>query len=122
MSIVLLICHCFCIKQFLNSLNAENGYPSSWVFWVFDGFCFSFVFWQEAYRQILQDQLTLDSDGNPFKMLVFRGSPKSNRKSLRCVDEMRRSDEFYGNIKHTQLRSLPKVLKSSVIYCLVVNE
>lgn len=62
----------------------------------------------EAYRQILQDQLTLDSDGNPFKMLVFRGSPKSNRKSLRCVDEMRRSDEFDGNIKHTQLRSLPK--------------
>lgn len=121
MSIVLLICHCFCSKQFLNSLNAENGYPSSWVFWVFDGFCFSFVFWQEAYRQRLQDQLTLDSDGNPFKMLVFRGSPKSNRKSLRCVDEMRRSDEFDSNIKHTHLRSLPKVLESSVIYCLVVN-
>ncbi|KAK9913924.1 hypothetical protein M0R45_037723 [Rubus argutus] len=62
----------------------------------------------KANRRILQDQLTLDSDGNPFKMLVFRGSPKSNRKSLRCVDEMRRSDEFDGNIKHTHLRSLLK--------------
>ncbi|KAM5556965.1 cell division cycle 20.5, cofactor of APC complex-like [Rosa sericea] len=62
----------------------------------------------EAYRQKLQDQLTLDSDGNPFKMLVFRGSPKSSRKPLRCVDEMRRSDDFDSNIKPTQLRSLPK--------------
>ncbi|KAL6123431.1 hypothetical protein ACLB2K_075953 [Fragaria x ananassa] len=62
----------------------------------------------EAYRKILQDQLTLDSEGNPFKMLVFRGSPKSNRKPIRCVDEMRRSDEFDINVRPIQLRSLPK--------------
>lgn len=68
--------------------------------------------WQEAYRKILQDQLTLDSEGNPFKMLVFRGSPKSNRKPIRCVDEMRRSDEFDSNVRPIQLRSLPKVLEN----------
>ncbi|CAN1138517.1 Cell division cycle 20.1, cofactor of APC complex [Linum perenne] len=45
-----------------------------------------------VYRRRLSDSLTLDSEGKPFRMLVFRGSPKSSRKSLRLIDEMRRED------------------------------
>ncbi|KAI8031020.1 Cell division cycle 20.2, cofactor of APC complex [Camellia lanceoleosa] len=62
------------------------------------------------YRQKVVENLNLDSEGRPFKMLVFRGSPKSSRKSLRLVDEMRRSEEKAFN--HTnnakQHRNFPK--------------
>lgn len=65
----------------------------------------------QIYRQKLDDNLTLDSDGRPFKMLVFRGSPKSSRKSMRHIDEIRRSDDdalYYAN-KAKQYRYFPKV-------------
>ncbi|ONI24926.1 hypothetical protein PRUPE_2G269500 [Prunus persica] len=64
----------------------------------------------EVYRKSIEDKLTLDSEGNPFRMLVFRGSPKSNRKSIRCVDLMRQDEakELDGNGKHHQPRRLPK--------------
>ncbi|KAH7854218.1 hypothetical protein Vadar_011454 [Vaccinium darrowii] len=64
----------------------------------------------DIYRQKLDDNLTLDSDGRPFKMLVFRGSPKSSRKSMRHIDEIRRSDDdalYYAN-KAKQYRYFPK--------------
>ncbi|KAF5732262.1 cell division cycle 20.5 cofactor of APC complex-like isoform X1 [Tripterygium wilfordii] len=64
----------------------------------------------ESYRQKLQDNLALDSEGKPFRMLVFRGSPKSTRKSIRLIDEMRKSEEegFNTFIKQSQARCLPK--------------
>ncbi|BBG98174.1 Transducin family protein / WD-40 repeat family protein [Prunus dulcis] len=64
----------------------------------------------EVYRKSIEDKLTLDSEGNPFRMLVFRGSPKSNRKSIRCVDLMRQDEakELDGNGKHHEPRRLPK--------------
>ncbi|CAN0915968.1 Cell division cycle 20.1, cofactor of APC complex [Linum grandiflorum] len=48
----------------------------------------------ELYRRRLSDSLSLDSEGKPFRMLVFRGSPKSStrQKSIRFIDEMRRQD------------------------------
>ncbi|KAF8412837.1 hypothetical protein HHK36_000809 [Tetracentron sinense] len=63
--------------------------------------------WQEEYRRKLEENLTLDSEGRPFRMLVFRGSPKSCRKSIRLIDEMRQDGvEEVRNSK--QLRRLPK--------------
>ncbi|XP_062092255.1 cell division cycle 20.2, cofactor of APC complex-like isoform X3 [Humulus lupulus] len=64
----------------------------------------------ESYRRKVEDNLTLDSQGNPFRMLVFRGSPKSSRRSIRCVDEMRRdeAEELHSCNKEYQIRSLPK--------------
>ncbi|KAJ0435919.1 putative transcription factor WD40-like family [Helianthus annuus] len=63
------------------------------------------------YRRIMGGNLTLDSEGRPFRMLVFRGSPKSSRKSIQYVDEIRRSDEDnFKNKNHiNQQRKLPKV-------------
>jgi cell division cycle protein 20 (cofactor of APC complex) len=45
-------------------------------------------------------------------MLVFRGSPKSSRKSIRLIDEMRREElEALDNSKkQCQVRHFPKVL------------
>ncbi|GMN41084.1 hypothetical protein TIFTF001_010297 [Ficus carica] len=65
----------------------------------------------EIYRRKLEEKLTLDSEGKPFRMLVFRGSPKSSRKSIRYVDEMRRDDQIEELGKHTKhnFRSLPKM-------------
>ncbi|XP_044493642.1 cell division cycle 20.3, cofactor of APC complex-like [Mangifera indica] len=64
----------------------------------------------DAYRQKLVDNLTLDSEGRPFRMLVFRGSPKSSRKTNRLIDEMRREDaEALRNSTHlNQHRGMPK--------------
>lgn len=41
----------------------------------------------------MEENLKLDVEGRPFRMLVFRGSPKSSRQSTRLIDEMRRSDK-----------------------------
>ncbi|TKY44457.1 Cell division cycle 20.2, cofactor of APC complex [Spatholobus suberectus] len=46
----------------------------------------------EVYRQIVDEKLRLDSEGKPFRMLVFRGSPKSSRKPIRHIDEMREEE------------------------------
>ncbi|KAL3622024.1 hypothetical protein CASFOL_034220 [Castilleja foliolosa] len=54
------------------------------------------------------ENLTLDAEGRPFQMLVFRGSPKSSRKSSHLIDEMRRSDEAILTIKPPLLRRFPK--------------
>lgn len=63
---------------------------------------------QIAYRKKLEN-LTLDVEGRAFQMLVFRGSPKSSRKSQspHMIDEIRRSDEDISN--HKPLRQFPKV-------------
>ncbi|XP_055828375.1 cell division cycle 20.2, cofactor of APC complex-like isoform X2 [Solanum dulcamara] len=47
----------------------------------------------EEYRRKMEENLKLDVEGRPFRMLVFRGSPKSSRQSTRLIDEMRRSDK-----------------------------
>ncbi|KAI3720899.1 hypothetical protein L2E82_31897 [Cichorium intybus] len=62
------------------------------------------------YRRIMEGNLTLDSEGRPFRMLVFRGSPKSSRKSIRYIDELRRSDEENFNNQNSphQQRKFPK--------------
>lgn len=56
----------------------------------------------------------MDSEGKPFRMLVFRGSPKSSRKSMRHIDEMREEDEaalaFQNNGNPHHCRKMPKVL------------
>ncbi|KAJ6869405.1 cell division cycle 20.5 [Populus alba x Populus x berolinensis] len=64
----------------------------------------------KGYREMLRQSLTLDSEGRPFRMLVFRGSPKSRRKWNYVIDEMRRDidAEVLGNgIKQHASRRLP---------------
>ncbi|KAG8638552.1 hypothetical protein MANES_14G042200v8 [Manihot esculenta] len=46
----------------------------------------------EMYRQKLIESLTLDTEGRPFRMLVFRGSPKSSGRWIRLIDKMRNDD------------------------------
>ncbi len=45
-------------------------------------------------------------------MLVFRGSPKSSRRSVRLIDEMKREEVETLDIspKPYQFRKLPKVI------------
>ncbi|KAK7279055.1 hypothetical protein RJT34_24099 [Clitoria ternatea] len=64
----------------------------------------------DAYRQIMDEKLNLDSEGKPFKMLVFRGSPKSSRKSIRHIDEMREEEAatFQNASNQHHNRRLPK--------------
>ncbi|KAI4351186.1 hypothetical protein L6164_005566 [Bauhinia variegata] len=64
----------------------------------------------EFYRQKIDENLTLDSEGRPFRILVFRGSPKSSRKSIRHIDEMREEEmvALQNSTKKNQFRRLPK--------------
>ncbi|KAK1567807.1 hypothetical protein Q3G72_016862 [Acer saccharum] len=64
----------------------------------------------DAYRQKIAENLTLDSEGRPFRMLVFRGSPKSSRNSCRRIDEIRMEDAeaMKNTTKQSPLRKLPK--------------
>ncbi|KAK4280031.1 hypothetical protein QN277_011710 [Acacia crassicarpa] len=64
----------------------------------------------ETYRQKVEKKLTLDSEGRPFRMLVFRGSPKSSRKSIRHIDEMREEEAaaLQSSTNQHRIRQLPK--------------
>ncbi|KAE8720199.1 UDP-glycosyltransferase 89A2-like [Hibiscus syriacus] len=64
----------------------------------------------EAYRQKLIDNLSLDSQGRPFKIIVFRGCPKLCRKSIHFVDELRQevATIFDKDCKQTPYRCIPK--------------
>ncbi|XP_039037116.1 cell division cycle 20.2, cofactor of APC complex-like [Hibiscus syriacus] len=64
----------------------------------------------EAYRQKLIENLSLDSQGRPFKIMVFRGSPKWSRKPIRFVDELRQevATIFDKDCKRTPYRCIPK--------------
>ncbi|KAE8661952.1 UDP-glycosyltransferase 89A2-like [Hibiscus syriacus] len=68
----------------------------------------------EAYRQKLIENMSLDSQGRPFKIMAFRGSPKSSRKPIRFVDELRQevATIFYKDCKQTPYRCIPKVFNS----------
>ncbi|KAJ0466064.1 putative transcription factor WD40-like family [Helianthus annuus] len=85
------------LDQACTLLTSKTNYPNKCNF-------------SAEYRRIMEGNLTLDSEGRPFRMLVFRGSPKSSRKSIRYVDEIRRSDEDnFKNKNHiNQQRKLPK--------------
>ncbi|KAG6747307.1 hypothetical protein POTOM_049705 [Populus tomentosa] len=64
----------------------------------------------KGYREMLRQSLTLDSEGRPFRMLVFRGSPKSRRKRNYAIDEMRRdidAEVLSNGIKQHESRRLP---------------
>ncbi|QHO05031.1 hypothetical protein HN51_060380 [Arachis hypogaea] len=64
----------------------------------------------DVYRKKVDEKLSLDSEGNPFKMLVFRGSPKSSRKSIRHIDEIREGEAraLQNSCNPYMLRKLPK--------------
>ncbi|XP_057971718.1 cell division cycle 20.2, cofactor of APC complex-like [Malania oleifera] len=65
----------------------------------------------EEYQRRLAENLALDSEGRPFRMLVFRGSPRSSRKSLGHIDELRRDEEAALALSSTiakKSRCLPK--------------
>ncbi|KAK6926232.1 WD40 repeat [Dillenia turbinata] len=60
------------------------------------------------YRRKIEELMTLDSEGRPFRMLVFRGSPKSSRKSIKMIDEMRRDDSLDFHVCTKKPRRFPK--------------
>ncbi|XP_028791174.1 cell division cycle 20.5, cofactor of APC complex-like [Neltuma alba] len=64
----------------------------------------------QKYRQKVEEKLNLDSEGRPFRMLVFRGSPKSSRKSIRHIDEMREEEAaaLQNSTNQHRIRQLPK--------------
>ncbi|WCJ36388.1 Cell division cycle 20.2 cofactor of APC complex [Euphorbia peplus] len=65
----------------------------------------------EQYQRRLTESLNLDAEGRPFRMLVFRGNPKSTRRSLHLIDQMRRNDtqDLQNSIKRSPLpRHIPK--------------
>ncbi|ESR50260.1 hypothetical protein CICLE_v10033745mg, partial [Citrus x clementina] len=65
----------------------------------------------DEYRKKIEEKLTLDSEGRPFRMLIFRGTQKSSRKSNRLIDELRKEDaEALRNsiTKTSRPRRLPK--------------
>ncbi|KAJ1389057.1 WD40/YVTN repeat-like-containing domain superfamily, partial [Sesbania bispinosa] len=64
----------------------------------------------EVYRQKVDEKLSLNSEGKPFRMLVFRGSPKSSRKSIRHIDEMREEEAaaLQNNSNQHHCRVMPK--------------
>ncbi|KAJ0967394.1 hypothetical protein J5N97_024311 [Dioscorea zingiberensis] len=47
----------------------------------------------EEYRRKLEESLTLDAEGKPFRMLVFKPSPRSCKKGLFLVDEMMQDEK-----------------------------
>lgn len=74
---------------------------------------------QKGYREMLRQSLTLDSEGRPFRMLVFRGSPKSRRKRNYVIDEMRRdidAEVLSNGIKQHESRRLPTVSTGFVFF------
>ncbi|KAK6936448.1 hypothetical protein RJ641_033478 [Dillenia turbinata] len=76
----------------------------------------------QEYRRKIEELMTVDSEGRTFRMLVFRGSLKSSRKSIKMIDEMRRDDslDFHVCTKHP--RRFPKVsLSFSQMNVLLVN-
>ncbi|KAE9592414.1 putative transcription factor WD40-like family [Lupinus albus] len=64
----------------------------------------------EKYREIIDGKLNLNSEGKAFRMLVFRGSPKSSRKSIRHIDAMREEEAvaFQKGRKQHRGRQMPK--------------
>ncbi|KAK6262063.1 hypothetical protein QUC31_007879 [Theobroma cacao] len=67
----------------------------------------------QVYRQKLIEHLSLHSEERPSRIMVFRGSPKSSRKSIRFVDEMRQEEAAMLDTdgKKTHYRCIPKGAK-----------
>ncbi|XP_057457737.1 cell division cycle 20.2, cofactor of APC complex-like [Lotus japonicus] len=69
----------------------------------------------ESYRQKLDETLNLGSDGKPFRMLVFRGCPKSTRKSIREAEAaalQNRSNQPHSRAmpkKETKILDVPNI-------------
>ncbi|OVA12711.1 WD40 repeat [Macleaya cordata] len=55
----------------------------------------------EEYRRKVEEVLKSDSEGRPFKMLVFRGRKVSERPRIRHIDEMKQQDLSEERIKNT---------------------
>ncbi|XP_077237258.1 cell division cycle 20.2, cofactor of APC complex-like [Tasmannia lanceolata] len=62
---------------------------------------------KEEYKRIVEENLTLDSEGKPLKILVFKGSPRSQGRRLRLLDEMMQQEKDTSNAVKP-LRRLPK--------------
>nr|CAD1831466.1 unnamed protein product [Ananas comosus var. bracteatus] len=71
--------------------------------------------WQEVYRRMLEENLTLDSEGRPFRMLPFWSpSTRNSRRSL-LVDEMMQEERdlarYFRPIRHVP-SSADKILEA----------
>ncbi|KAJ4958005.1 hypothetical protein NE237_025116 [Protea cynaroides] len=59
-------------------------------------------YFPNEYKKKVEEILNLDSEGRPFRMLVFRGSPKTCRRSSRLIEEMEQ-DRTEEKILHAPL-------------------
>ncbi|MQM04114.1 hypothetical protein Taro_036908 [Colocasia esculenta] len=62
---------------------------------------------KQAYRRFVEQNLTLDSEGKTFKMLVFKGSPRKSGGRLLLVDEMLHEDLGKSKNRPPRIRTVP---------------
>ncbi|CAA7406705.1 unnamed protein product [Spirodela intermedia] len=63
---------------------------------------------KEEYKRIVEENLALDPEGKPFKMLVFKDSPRRSGGRLLLVDEMLHDDQDRCKNRLRPIRSVPK--------------
>ncbi|URE42542.1 WD domain, G-beta repeat, partial [Musa troglodytarum] len=62
---------------------------------------------KDEYRRRVEENMRLDSEGKPRKMLVFRGSPRNSKPSVLLVDEMMKDQQ--ERLRPTdRIRHVPK--------------
>ncbi|RWW52940.1 hypothetical protein BHE74_00040604 [Ensete ventricosum] len=64
---------------------------------------------KDEYRRRVEENLRLDSEGKPRKMLVFRGTPRNSKPSVLLVDEMMK-DQQERLRPIDRIRHVPKLL------------
>ncbi|PIA32531.1 hypothetical protein AQUCO_04400020v1 [Aquilegia coerulea] len=72
----------------------------------------------EEYRKWIEENLTLGSDGKPYRMLVFRGTPKSGRTSVPPIDEFTKEEIQRKREEDLKLRKRIQQLPKSADRCL----
>ncbi|XP_043717472.1 cell division cycle 20.2, cofactor of APC complex-like [Telopea speciosissima] len=73
--------------------------------------------YNNEYKRKVEEILNLDSEGRPFRMLVFRGSPKTTRRYSRLIEVMEQDRvEITNNFKRSWLpKSEEKILHAPLL-------
>ncbi|XP_042512566.1 cell division cycle 20.5, cofactor of APC complex-like isoform X1 [Macadamia integrifolia] len=73
--------------------------------------------YNNEYKRRVEEILNLDSEGRPFRMLVFRGSPKTCRRSSRLIEEMEQDRvEKTNNIIQSRISQLPQQSEEKILH------
>lgn len=63
----------------------------------------------------MEENLAMDPEGKPFKMLVFKDSPRKSGGRLLLVDEMLHDDQDRSKNHLRPIRSVPKVCTTAFL-------